>query len=851
MQLRATRTFIVEPVLPPALEPLRTLARNLYWTWNTDAARLFERLGGPLWESSGHNPVRVLQLVPPAELARFAADEAFVAHLNHVARGFEAYMQRPPQLRIPHTSERDVVAYFSFEFALTESLQVYSGGLGVLAGDHLKSASDLGIPLVGVSMLYRQGYFQQVLAPDGWQTEEYQDIDVSQQPLVRERDADGLPLNVRVPFPDRDVWLGVWRLEVGQTPLYLLDTDVDMNSPEDRALGARLYGGGIETRIQQEMLLGIGGVRALRALGLRPAVCHMNEGHSALLGVERARTLMEETGMSFEEARWPVSAATVFTTHTAVAAGIDLFAPELVTRYLSKYYTAMGLTDRQFLGLGRMNADDDGEPFSMALLGLHMSGYRNAVSRLHRSVSRNLWEAAWPQLPVEQIPITSITNGVHLPTWVAHDMGELYDEYLGPQWRDDPTRPGVWEKVKEIPHDRLWDARQRGRQRLIQRAREQHRDSSARRGLTSVNPMTGRVLDPDVLTIGFARRFAAYKRASLLFRDPERLARIVNNPDRPVQFIFAGKAHPRDEPAKQLIREVVTHSRRPEFRDRLVVLEKYDVELARALVGGCDVWLNTPLRPLEASGTSGMKAVANGALHMSVLDGWWAEAYRPGLGWQVGRDRVDDDPEIQDAFDAESIYDLLESEVAPLFYTRDADGLPHGWLEMAQRSIATFAPQFSTHRMVTEYAQQAYAPAAERWARLREHGSAAARELQAWVERVRAAWPQLAVYSVGDDAGGHSAEGKPVRVTVQASLGQLQPGDVRVEAVYGVTGMGGEFQGEATALLEFEGMENDGISRFAGTFDPEMSGRVGYVVRIVPQHQDLHNAMDLGLVYWA
>lgn len=851
MRLRATRSFQVDPQLPPALEPLRTICRNLFWTWNTDALLLFERMDRQLWRATNHNPTRLLQLMPRAELERLAEDDGFLMHLQRVQNALEAYLARPPRVTVPGTDLREVIAYFSLEFALTESLPNYSGGLGVLAGDHLKSASDLGLPLVGVGLLYHQGYFSQALGPDGWQQEEYHDIDIAGQPFQMFTDKEGKPLDIAVPFEGRDVHARLWRLEVGKTTLVLLDSNVEPNSPGDRNITARLYGGDFDTRIQQEMMLGIGGVRALHALGMHPAVCHMNEGHSALLGVERIRMLMESTGASFDEARLPITAATAFTTHTAVAAGIDLFPPDLVRRHLGHYYAGMGLDARTFIGLGRINPDDESEPFSMALLGLRLSGYRNGVSRLHRSVSQKLWETAWPNLPEDQAPISYVTNGVHLPTWVSHDMGELFDRYVGPQWREDPTDASTWQKVHEIPNQALWDAHDRRRERLVIRAREQYMLGGSRQGLAAADPILGRALDPNYLTIGFARRFAGYKRATLLFRDPDRLAEIINDSQRPVQFIFAGKAHPRDEPAKQLIREVLQFSRRPEFRDRVVILEGYDVEVARALVQGCDVWLNTPLRPLEASGTSGMKAVANGALHMSVLDGWWWEAYRPGLGWAVGRDRIDDDPETQDGYDAASLYDLLENEVVPLFYERDKDGLPANWLEMMKRSIAAFAPRFNTARMVTEYAMEAYTPASRSWHRLREDDLAPARDQASWLHRIQANWYGVKVLAVEDNAHERIMAGKPVKVTTQAHLGGLQPADVRVDVVYGRTEPEGGLETRHVAPLPFVSINEDGICTFRGTLEPEEGGRAGYVIRVMPHHPDLHNPFATGLVHWA
>ncbi len=841
----------VEPVLPPALEPLRTLARNLFWTWNTDAAALFERIDRDAWEKTNHNPVRLLQVAPVETMQALAADHGFLLHLERVTASFEGYMARSRRADASGMSLDDTIAYFSLEYALTESLANYSGGLGVLAGDHLKSASDLGLPFVAVGLLYHQGYFQQALGPDGWQQEDYHGIDMASQPLTRIRDGHGEPLSVSVPFEGRDVSVAIWRLDVGQVPLFLLDTRLERNEVADREITGRLYGGDIELRIQQEMVLGIGGVRALHAMGIQPSVCHMNEGHSALLGVDRIRIVMEESGATFDEARVPVSAATAFTTHTAVAAGIDLFPPELVEKHLGHYYTGMGLDARTFLGLGRSNPHDDAEPFSMALLGLRLSGYRNGVSKLHRSVSRKLWESAWPQLPQDQVPIDSITNGVHLPTWVSHELGELYDRYLGREWRDEPTRPGLWDEVDSIPDEALWQAHERQRERLVYRARDESREVAVRSGTTSSSPSLGQALDPKALTIGFARRFAGYKRATLLFRDLGRLERIVNNPQRPVQFIFSGKAHPRDEGAKQLIREVLQHSRMPEFRDRLVLLERYDVELARSLVQGCDVWLNTPLRPLEASGTSGMKATANGALHLSVMDGWWWEAYRPGLGWAIGRDSLDDDPEVQDAFDSSSLYDLLENEVTGSFYTRDPDGVPRDWVRRMKLSIGEFAPVFNTSRMVGEYARKAYAPAAASWRRLRENNLAAARDQAEWLGRVTAAWDGVEVLSVEDTAHGDVLAGTPIEVTARVASASLRPADLRVDILHGSADAAGDLIAEHETPMSLVLQTEDGNSVFSGTFAPEQGGSVGYAIRILPLHPDLHSPFVAGLAKWS
>lgn len=845
MRLRATRTLFVEPAIPTPLAALKKLAANLYWTWNTDAAALFERIDRDRWEETGHNPVALLQAVAPETFHRLAEDDGFIAHMERVSSAFDAYLGRAPQLELPGVSASSPVAYFSLEFALTESLPNYSGGLGVLAGDHLKSASDIGLPLVGVGLFYHEGYFHQRLGADGWQQEDYHPVDLASQPLNPVINREGERHRITVPVDGRTVTCQVWRLDVGKVPLYLLDANLPENPPEDRQITARLYGGDNDMRIRQEIVLGIGGIRALHGLGIHPSVCHMNEGHSALLGVERIRMMMDRFGASFAEARLPVTAATSFTTHTAVAAGIDLFPADLVRRYLGDYAGSMGLDWHSLAGLGRTNPGDENEPFSMALLGLRLSGFRNGVSRLHRGVSRRLWESAWPHLPIEQIPIDSVTNGVHLPTWVSHEMGDLYDRYIGPGWRDDPVN-AEWQRIFEVPDEELWRTHERQREQLVMRARKEMADAQMERGLATVAGPAGQALETRTLTIGFARRFAGYKRATLLFRDPNRLAAILNNRDAPVQFIFAGKAHPRDEPAKALIREVVELSSRPQFRDRLILLEGYDVEMARSLVQGCDIWLNTPLRPLEASGTSGMKACANGALHMSVLDGWWWEAYRPGLGWSVGRPRVDDDPEVQDAFDAQSIYDLLENDVTRSFYDRDPEGIPRDWVARMKASIAAFGPVFNTSRMVREYAEKAYAPAAASWERLTAGDLAIAREQAAWVERVSTHWGEVKICDIDDQPAAEA-----VAVTVRVHPGELRPEDIRVDVVYGFTDAAGELTPDHTARLEYRERTEDGLCTYAGSFAPARGGRWGYTVRILPDHPYLHDPFALQLAHWA
>ena len=850
MRVRPIKTFTVAPALPPELQALARLSRNFAWTWNTDAASLFERIDPQAWEATSHNALAVLQQCSPERLEALRYDGDFLEQLRRVAESFDAYLAQPPRIHVPGTGGQDVVAYFSLEFALAESLPNYSGGLGVLAGDHLKSASDLGLPLVAVGLFYHQGYFTQRLALDGWQHEEYQEFDIAAQPLTRARDADGAPIEITIPLGGGDIRAALWRLDVGKAQLILLDTALEGNGDVGREICGRLYGGESLLRLRQEIVLGIGGVRALHALGMQPVVCHMNEGHSALLGLERIRVLMGRTGATFEEARLPVTEATVFTTHTAVAAGIDLFTPELVEQELGPYYSAMGLDKATFIGLGRADSHNEHEPFSMALLGLRLSGHSNGVSQVHGGVSRKLWADAWPDLPEEDVPIGSVTNGVHLPTWVSHDIGCLYDRTIGPGWRDNPDHAEPWQRVHDIPDEELWGVHQEQRRRLIRRSREQYEASAARNGLATSDIAGLRALQPEILTVGFARRFAGYKRATLLFRDLERLARILNNESRPVQVIFAGKAHPRDDGAKQLIREVQQMSLLPEFRGRIVLLDHYDVGLARVLVQGCDVWLNTPLRPLEASGTSGMKAVANGALHASVMDGWWSEAYTPGAGWAIGRDRPDDSPEVQDVFDAASLYDLLEAEIAPTFYRRDEAGVPRDWVASMKRSIATYAPVYNTSRMVSEYANSAYTPAAHGWARLTTDNLRPARDLAAWLARVRASWPDVRVVSAQDNATDEWDAGEPIAVTARVDPGGLTHGDLCVEAVHGRVTLQSGLETDVATRLSLQSAEPDGSLVYGGELSPGGGGRMGYTVRVVGQHPDLQNPLALGLVRW-
>ena len=849
-------TFTVIPALPPALEPLRELAYNLSWSWNHSTIELFRRLDPDLWETSGHNPLLLLSAVDQSQLEAASRDEGFLSHLDGVHQTHKTYMAASSTWfrRTYGTAERPLIGYFSAEFGITECLSIFAGGLGVLAGDHLKSASDLGLPLAGVGLLYQQGYFRQYLNESGWQQEAYVDNDFHNLPLQLERSADGKPLMVSVNFPGRTVSAQVWRAQVGRVPLYLLDTNIGVNRPEDRDITDQLYGGDLDMRIRQELLLGIGGYRALIALGIEPTVCHINEGHSAFLTLERTRRLMETQHMTFAEAREAASAGLVFTTHTPVPAGHDYFPPDLMDRYVQDYIQQLGISRYDLLALGRQEPGNEGEPFCMTVLALKMASYSNGVSKLAGQVTRQMWQRIWPGVPESDIPIGHVTNGVHIRSWISLAMNQLYDRYLGPRWQDEPGDKAVWLKAGEIAAEELWRTHERRRERLTAFVRRRLRSQLEKRGAPQTEvEAADEVLDPEALTIGFARRFATYKRASLLMRDPERLARIVNNPRHPVQFIFAGKAHPHDEPGKALIQQIVQVARRPEFRRRVVFLEDYDVAMARYLVQGVDVWLNNPLRPREASGTSGMKAAANGALNLSTLDGWWDEAYRPELGWAIGRGETYKDANYQDQVEAEALYNLLERDVVPAFYERSVDGLPRRWIGMMKASIGNLCQFFNTHRMVQEYADRFYLPAVGHYKQLSVDSMAGARALAAWKRRVQQGWPQVrvTVETCGPDTD--LLLGHELRVRAKVFLGSLTADDVTVEVYTGRINADGELVAAQAWPMEVNpGQSSAGTYMFETGIVPKVhSGLHGYTVRVLPRHADLATPFLPGLIAWA
>jgi glycogen phosphorylase len=844
------RPVHVLPNIPEPLRPLRDLAMNLWFSWNWEAVALFIRLNAVLWEKSYQNPVLMLGSLPQEELEAAARDESFVANLRDVYESFKRYMGAPKWFRDAHGAEKDVlVAYFSTEFGIDEGLPIYSGGLGVLSGDHLKATSDLGVPLVGVGLLYQKGYFRQILNLDGWQRELYADNDWFNMPVTMERDPGGSPLTIEVEMGTEKVAARIWRVQIGMTPLYLLDSNVEANSHRGREITGVLYGGDRDMRIRQEIMLGIGGVRALRALGLAPTVYHMNEGHSAFLAVERIRALMEERGLAFAEAREHVFASNVFTTHTPVPAGNEVFDPELVRRYLQPMTQRMGLAWDEFLSLGQ-GPFEDLKSFGLTVLALRMAGAANAVSRLHAETSRKMWKGLWPGLPEPEVPITSITNGAHTYSWVSHEMKDLYVRYMGPRFVEKPADPTVWDRVRAIPANELWRVHESRRERLVFFARKRLKAQLTRQGAgTAAIRAAEEALNADALTIGFSRRFATYKRATLLFRDPERLIRMLTSRERPVQIIFAGKAHPQDQPAKELIKSVVHFANDPRLRYSLVFLEDYDINVGRYLFQGADVWLNTPRRPLEASGTSGMKAAMNGGLNVSILDGWWAEGCSPDVGWAIGAGETYSDPAEQDQVECELLFNLFEQEIIPLFYERDRTGIPQEWVRVMKDSIRKLGALFNTHRMLREYVERAYLPAHRAGRLLAEGDFAAAKALAAWRGRIAAEWPRVSIRVMDERRDGEVRVGGKMEAVIRAELGDLSPEEVAVEVYHGPLGYAGEIRDGKIVRATPAGRDG-GAFLFRAAIPFGASGRYGYAARIVPRHGHLVNPFTPLVLTW-
>ncbi|MEH2386506.1 MAG: alpha-glucan family phosphorylase [Nostoc sp.] len=854
--MQPIRTFNVSPSLPPRLEPLRRLAYNLHWDWNVDTKDLFRRLDSDLWESSHHNPVLMLGTISQSRLLEVVEDEGFLAQMDRADRQLDDYLQeRTWYQKQREQKPKECYAYFSAEFGLVDCLPVYSGGLGVLAGDHLKSASDLGLPLVGVGLLYQQGYFAQYLNADGWQQERYLLNDFYNMPLHLERNADGSELRIAVDYPGRKVYARVWRVQVGTVPLYLMDTNIEPNNVYDHDITDQLYGGDIDMRIHQEIMLGIGGVQMLKALGLKVTAYHMNEGHAAFSALERIRLLIQEEGLNYPQAKQVVASSNIFTTHTPVPAGIDLFAPDKMLYYLGYYAEIFGLPKEQFLGLGRENTGDLSGPFSMAVLALKMATFSNGVAQLHGVVSRQMFQGLWKKVPVEEVPIAAITNGVHARSCVAKSTQELYDRYLGPNWSSAPLDSPLWERMDAIPDEELWRNHERCRLDMILYVRE-HLVKHLRDRGASASEITQaqEVLDPYAFTIGFARRFATYKRATLWMRDLERIKRLLlANKDRKVQFVIAGKAHPKDIPGKELIRDINHFIREQHLEKQVVFVPNYDIYISRLMVAGCDIWLNTPRRPREASGTSGMKAAMNGLPNLSVLDGWWDEADYVRTGWAIGHGENYDDPNYQDEVEANALYELLEKEVVPLFYEhRDSDGLPRPWVAKMKDAIRLNCPFFNTARMVGEYAQRAYFPASDRYHTLTVDNYAPAKELAAWKEKLGEHWFNIKIKDIDISAASDDIEvNQTVAVKAQVDLATLTNNDVQVELYQGAIDANGEIVNALPVVMHYQGEDAQQLSIYTGNITYTASGLQGLSLRVLPKNQNLANPYEPRLIAWA
>ncbi|MGA2882984.1 MAG: alpha-glucan family phosphorylase [Bryobacteraceae bacterium] len=830
-QIQPVKEFLVRPALPSAIARMSDLAYNVLWSWDHTVRSLFRRLDSALWKNCGYNPVLMLGRVPQATLERAAADARFLAAYRRACERYSSYLERT------EPSDDRLIAYFSMEYGLVECMPIYGGGLGVLSGDHLKAASDGAVPLVGVGLLYQKGYLQQSLNPDGWQQERNPVNDFYTLPVRPVRDEDGKDVIVSVKLPTGAVFIKIWNMDVGRVKLYLLDTNIPENeSAEDREITAQLYGGDNLTRIRQEIVLGIGGLRALDKLNLKPTVWHMNEGHSAFLAIERMRRFIKEYKLSFEEAYEACRSNNVFTTHTSVPAGIDLFDPGLLYEYFGEYCVEGGIPFEKFLALGRFRPENHHEPFSMAISAIQTSAFRNAVSSLHRQVSQEMWQELWPKLPVWEVPITSVTNGVHLLTWLNGDLAQLYDQHLQPDWRERNSDPRIWDLVEDIPQQELWEAHRRRKRYLVSFVRERVVTAAVgRKAPAAEQRRLAEVLDPDTLTIGFARRFATYKRATLLFRDIERLKRLLTNPDRPVQIVIAGKAHPRDLPGKTLIREIVQLSRAPEIAKHIVFVEDYSIEVARELVQGVDLWLNTPRRGEEACGTSGMKAGINGVLNLSILDGWFDEGYEISGGWAIGdREAYSED---QDEIHARAIYSILENEIVPMYYQDREGGVPVEWMRRVKQSLMHLSHQFNAGRMVGEYLSQLYEPAHQAYLEVAHDCFQPARDRAGWNQRVHEVWNEVAFVDIGPGPDLSVLTGLPIPVRAVVNLAGLSPQDVRVEAVVGRIGVNGYL--EETQVMTLPAVEQAGNEYvFLKEFVPHQTGRLGYSLRISPNHYD-------------
>ena len=850
-------SFKVKPRIPDNLHKIEEIAWNLWCCWNWEAVQLFLRIDENLWIRSKQNPVRMLSLLPQQRYEELSNDESFIAWLNRVHNSFTQYINSKTWFSKNYGDiGTPTIAYFSLEYGIDVSLPIYSGGLGVLSGDHIKSASDLGLPLVGIGLHYRQGYFEQYLNIDGYQQEFYPENDWATMPVKRELDENGSSILIEIMLGDRTVKACIWRAMVGRVRLLFLDTNIPENPPEDRVITAQLYSGDRDMRIRQEILLGIGGIKALYALGLEPKVCHMNEGHSAFLGLERIRQLMERHELSFEEARLLIWSTNVFTTHTPVPAGNEEFEIPLLKHYFESYVSELGLAWDEFIEFGKENSHSTRNTFSMTVLALKLAAHANGVSKLHGKVSRGMWENMWENVPRKEIPIDHITNGIHVSSFLSHDMADLFDRYLGPDFVEKPLDEQVWDRIKNIPDAEIWHTHERRKERFISFVRRRLHDQLLKRGVSASEiSYAEEVLDPKALTIGFSRRFTTYKRPALILRDPERLERILMNQDCSVQIIFAGKAHPADLPGKEEIRSLVHFAREERFRNRIVFIEDYDINVARYMVQGVDIWLNNPRRPLEASGTSGMKAAVNGAINVSTLDGWFDEAYTQfaeSVGWKIGsgEEYRSENFDKQDEIESSAIYDILEREAIPMFYERSRDGLPRKWIAKMKSSMCNIGRIYNSHRMVAEYSKKCYIPAAINHTKLTTDNLKLLKELTRWEENLTKNWETLKFAEISADTTKSVNVGEKLTVTVKFDPGKVKPKDISVEVYYGAIDSEGNIMDGSYLVMEKVDSSSENLLIYSGDIPCEVSGELGFAVRAVPYHSGIIRRYEPPLITW-
>ena len=843
----------VNPQLPKEISKLSEIANNLWWSWNTEYLRLFKKIDKDLWESIGKNPVKFLKLVSQEKLEKVSKDQKFLEEYNVIANNYENYINSKNTWFSKNypKNENNLIAYFSAEYGLDETIPIYSGGLGILSGDHLKSASDLGLPFVAVGILYKEGYFIQKLNKYGEQENNYIKADLNNLPIEAVKDSEGKDLKITVDYPERKLYLKVWKINVGRIKLYLMDSDIEENSEEDRKVTLQLYGGDQDMRIKQEIVLGMGGVKLLKTLGLNPTVYHMNEGHSSFLTLELIKDLMEEKKISFDMAKDITTSKTVFTTHTPVPAGNDIFPLNLVEKYFKDFWPKLGLNREEFLKLGMKPTEKLENGFNMGILALRNAGKKNGVSKLHGAVSRELFGEVWPNIAANESPIGYVTNGIHTCSWLAQNLKELYNEYLIPYWQDNMHKDEVWKQIKDIPNERLWEEHQARKEKMLKMVKQNTTERLKRAGVSyeEIKEITSK-LNPNALTIGFARRFATYKRATLIFKDIERITQILNDSEKPVQLIFAGKAHPLDKAGQDLIKYINELAMKPQFKGKIFVLENYNIGMSRYLISGCDVWLNNPRRPMEASGTSGQKASVNGVINFSVLDGWWAEGYDQTNGWTIGTNAEFTSYEEQDLADSESLYNTLENKIVPLYYENRKDNLPVNWIEIMKNSIITTGGKYSTQRMVIDYTNNMYMPLCNLYNNYYSKLENVA-EYSEWKSEINKSWDKIEIKQLNNLSDISIDAGNKINVECEVKLPNINVENIEAQVYYGKiaeNGMVDEIQVIPMKLKARNDTEK--IYTFETKIELTTGGDYGYTFRVMPKHEMLLEKSDLNLIKW-